>query len=173
MRFKDLKEGDKIYYLLCSTTKYYFEVVSGDTTYNNGVSTYTITTYETLSSPPSYVSISGTVSNMPASNEAIVIAYIKDKDSTGTSGSSGVISTVVDDTGKWILSIADSRSSDGSEYYEYTSSDVMYFNVLSTISDFDLQYLSMNGITSTDITITIPASSTSSSVGKLNNYGVI
>lgn len=25
MRFKDLKEGDKIYYLLCSTTKYYFE----------------------------------------------------------------------------------------------------------------------------------------------------
>lgn len=25
MTFKDLKEGDKIYYLLCSTTKYYFE----------------------------------------------------------------------------------------------------------------------------------------------------
>jgi len=153
--------------------KYYFEIISGTNTYDNSGKQYTATTFATLSTPPSYVSITGTTSNMPESNEGIIIAYIKDIDGTGTSGQAGLISTVMDESGKWILSIADSRSADGSEYFEYTSSDSMYFDILSTISSFTPVSVSMNGITSKDIGIAISDSEATTTVSKLSNYGVI
>jgi hypothetical protein len=155
------------------SVKYYFEVVSGSKTYDNSGKKYTATTFATLSTPPSYVSITGTVSNLPESKEGVVLAYIKDLDSTGSSGQSGVISTLTDENGKWILSVADSRTSDGSGYFEYTSSDNMYFDILSTIPSFTPITVPMNGITSKDISIKIDDSKTTSTVGKLSNYGVI
>jgi len=154
-------------------TKYYFEVVSGSNKYDNSGNKYTATTFATLSTPPSYVSITGTISNVPESGEGVVVAYIKDLDSTGTSGQSGPISTIMDESGKWILSIADSWSTDGTEYFEYTSSDSMYFDILSTIPSFTAISVSMNGITGSDIGITIKDSDTTNTVGKLPNYGVI
>lgn len=154
-------------------TKYYFEVISGSSKYDNSGKKYTTTTFATLSTPPSYVSITGTVSNLPESKEGIVVAYIKDIDGTGSSGQAGSISTVMDENGKWILSIADSRTSDGSAYFEYTSSDKMYFDILSTIPSFSPISVSMNGITSKDIGITIENGTTTSGVQKLSNYGVI
>lgn len=153
--------------------KYYFEVISGNNKYDNSGNKYTATTFATLSTPPSYVSITGTVSNMPESNEGIVVAYIKDMDGTGTSGQAGSISTLMDENGKWILSIADSRSSDGSVYFEYTSADSMYFDILSTIPSFTPISVSMNSITSKDIGITINKNDTTTTVQKLSNYGVI
>ncbi len=149
-------------------TKYYFEVSSGDSTYDG----FNVTTFATLSTPPSYVSITGTVDNMPGTGEGILIAYIKDGDSTGTSGDSMPISTTLDEDGKWILSIADGRSSDGSEYYEYTSSDSMYFTVISTIPSVSPVHVSMNGITSKDVEVPLEYS-TSTIVTKLSDYGVI
>lgn len=149
-------------------TKYYFTVSSGDSAYDG----FTATTFATLSTPPSYVSITGTVSNMPDTGEGVLIAYIKDGDSTGTTGDSIPTSTVLDEDGKWILSIADSRSSDGSEYYEYTSSDTMYFSVMSTIPTVSPIGVSMNGITSKDVDVPLEYS-TSTTVTKLSDYGVI
>jgi hypothetical protein len=144
-------------------TKYYFEVYSGDSIYEG----FNVTTFATLSTPPSYVSITGTVSNMPYTGEGILIAYIKDGDSTGTSSDSMPISTTLDEDGKWILSIAD-----GSEYYEYTSSDSMYFTVMSTIPSVPPTHVSMNGITSKDVEVSLEYS-TSKIVTKLSDYGVI
>ncbi len=149
-------------------TKYYFTVSSGDDMYEG----FDATTFATLSTPPSYVSITGAVGNMPETGEGVLIAYIKDGDSTGTTGDSMPISTVVDEDGKWILSIADSRSSDGSEYYEYTSSDTMYFSVVSTIPVVSPVSVSMNGITSKDVDVPLEYS-TSTTVTKLSDYGVI
>ena len=149
-------------------TKYYFTVSSGGNSYDG----FNTTTFATLSTPPSYVSITGKVSNMPNTGEGVLVAYMKDGDSTGTSGDSMPISTVLDDDGKWILSIADSRSSDGSEYYEYTSSDTMYLSVLSTIPTASPVSVSMNGITSKDVGVSLEYS-TSTTVSKLSDYGVI
>ena len=153
--------------------KYYFEVVSGSNKYDNSGKKYTATTFATLSTPPSYVSITGTVSNLPESKEGVVVAYIKDMDSTGSSGQAGAISTLMDDNGKWILSVADSRTSDGNAYFEYTSSDNMYFDIFSTIPSFTPISVLMNGITSKDISIVINESGSTSTVQKLSSYGVI
>jgi len=154
-------------------TKYYFEVVSGENKFDNIGKKYSATTFATLSTPPSYVSITGTTTNIPESKEGIVIAYIKDMDGTGTADQAGSISTLMDENGKWILSIADSRSSDGSVYFEYTSADSMYFDILSTIPSFTPVSVSMNGITGKDISITISDSEGTTTVEKLSNYGVI
>lgn len=154
-------------------TKYYFEVVSGTNKFDNSGKKYSISTFATLSTPPSYVSITGTVSNMPESEEGIIFGYIKDMDGTGTTGQAGIISAILDENGKWILSIADSRSSDGSVYFEYTSADSMYFDILSTIPSFTPVAVSMNGITGKDIGISISSSETTTTIPKLSNYGVI
>lgn len=154
-------------------TKYYFEVISGTNKFDNSGKKYSVSTFATLSTPPSYVSITGTVSNMPESEEGIIFGYIKDMDGTGTTGQAGIISAILDENGKWILSIADSRSSDGSVYFEYTSADSMYFDILSTIPSFTPVAVSMNGITSEDIGIAISPSETTTTIPKLSNYGVI
>jgi hypothetical protein len=155
------------------STKYYFKVVSGSNTYTNDGNYYSVTTFSTLSSTPTYVSITGVVSNLPSSKEGIVVAYIKDADGTGSSGSSSPISALVDEDGKWLLSIANSRKADGSAYFEYTSSDSMYFNVASTTISPSTLTVSMNGITGKSITITLPSSTTTNAATKLTNYGVI
>lgn len=153
-------------------TKYYFNVFSGDDIYNNNENSYNATTFATLSSAPAYVSISGVVQNLPSSREAIVIAYLKDSDGAGSSGSSEVLSTMVDDNGKWILSIADSRTIDGSGYFEYTNADKIYFKIISTAETQDVVSKSLDGITSNDIELSI-VDTTSLNVNKLSSYGVI
>lgn len=155
------------------STKYYFKVVSGSNVYTNSGSYYTVTTFPTLSTPPTYVSVSGIVSNLPSSEEGVVVAYIKDMDNTGSSGTSIPISAVFDEDGKWIISIADSRTSDGTSYFEYTSSDNMYFDVISTTGKPSTISISMNGITGKTISLTLPNSDISSNINKLSDYGVI
>jgi hypothetical protein len=155
------------------STKYFFKVISGSTTYTNNGNYYTVTTFPTLSTPPTYVSVSGVVSNIPTSKEGIVIAYIKDMDNTGSSGTSIPISAVFDEDGKWIMSIADSRTSDGTAYFEYTSLDKMYFDVVSTTVKPETVSISMDGITSKTVSLTLSDTSTTSSVERLSDYGVI
>jgi hypothetical protein len=157
-------------------TTYYFEVVSGDDTYDNDGSKYSVETYSTLSSPPPFQSVTGVIDGMPDHNEAVVVAYIKDGDDSGSQGESNKVSTLVDENGKWILSIADSRVEDGSSYFEYTSGDSMYIDILSTVST-DTTTESMSGVTEGDIEISLGAGS-SSSVGYtrvelLGNYGIL
>ncbi len=157
-------------------TEYYFEIVSGDSKYNNSGKKYSLKTFATLSSPPPFESVTGQVSSLPDHKEAIVIAQIQDKDSTGTTGNSLPISTIIDENGKWILSIADSRSSDGSKYFEYTSEDILSLEIYTTV-ETEIVSEKINGISDRDISISMSDISTSSTsytnVALLDNYGIL
>lgn len=148
-------------------TKYYFKVKSGGVEYSN---TFDITTYATLSSPPPFESVTGAIKNIPTTGELVVVAYITDKDSSGTTGSSNKISVLADDSGKWILSIADTRNTNGSSYFEYTSADEITFSLVSSVNSANL----VKTISSAkDADVEISAGSGSGSVDILDNYGVI
>lgn len=158
-------------------TEYYFEVKSGGNTYDSSGNKYSVKTFPTLSSPPPFESVTGVVEGMPEHNEAILTAYIVDEDDSGSSGESLKLATLADENGKWILSIADSRVSDGSTYFEYTSGDSLYVDIVSTIS-FDTQKESMEGISDRDVEISLGASADDSGISYtrvelLANYGIL
>jgi len=157
------------------STTYYYEVVSGSNTYDNNGAKYSLKTYATLSSPPAYESVTGAVSNLPEHGELIVLAYIKDTDSTGSAGNSTKMATMVDENGKWILSIGDSRTSDGSAYYEYTSSDTFQMDFVTTFVAKS-STANMEGISSKDISVALESTSSTSKTEKveaLKNYGIL
>lgn len=110
-------------------TTYYFEIHSGEEIYDNNGQMYTVTTFETLSSPPLFETRSGEIQNASTPGDWIVVAKIVDDDEAGTSGSSKYVSTIPDDNGNWILTVGDIRSEDGSAYFSYSNSDIlsMYF----------------------------------------------
>jgi len=149
-------------------TKYYFKVKSGGVEYNN---TFDITTYATLSSPPPFESVTGAVKNIPSTGELVIVGYITDKDGSGTTGSSNKISALADDNGKWILSIADTRNTSGSSYFEHTSADQITFSLVSTVNSGSLIKTVANA-KDADVEITA-GSGSSGSVDTLDNYGVI
>lgn len=156
-------------------TTYYYEVVSGSNTYDNNGAKYTLKTFATLNSPPPFESITGQISNLPEHGEVVVLAYIQDVDSSGSSGDSTKMATLIDDNGKWILSIGDSRIQNGSAYYEYTSGDSMKINLVTTF-DTSLTTERMEGITERDVDIALAessGSSSSTSVSALDNYGIL
>lgn len=156
-------------------TTYYFEVVSGDETYNNQEQKFSANTFATLSSPPPFDSVSGIITDMPDHGEVILTAYIEDKDESGSTGKSLKMSTLVDENGKWILSIADSRTSDGAEYFEYTNGDSFNIDLLSTVSS-STHTESIEGIKDKDVEVELGTGQTavgSGSVILLDNYGVL
>lgn len=149
-------------------TKYYFKVKSGGAEYSN---IFDVTTYATLSSPPPFESITGEVKNIPSTEELVVVGYITDKDGSGTTGSSNKISVLADDNGKWILSIADTRNTSGSSYFEYTSADEITFSLVSTVNSGSL-IKTISSAKNTDVEITAGSGSTGN-VDILDNYGVL
>jgi hypothetical protein len=158
--------------LLETETDYYFKVISGTDEYDNNGNYYSVTTFATLDSPPAYESITGNVEN--ADGEVVVIAYFEDKDGLGSTGSSMKMSTLTDENGKWIMSIADSRNEDGSEYYEYTDDDSMTFDVLS-IYDFDSVDIDVVEFEN-DIDLTLDENTSLlpySKIDKLASYGLV
>lgn len=156
-------------------TTYYYEVVSGSNTYDNNGAKYSLKTYATLSSPPPFESVTGAVTNLPEHGEVIVLAYIKDVDGSGSTGNSNRLATVVDENGKWILSIGDSRTADGSTYYEYTSGDTFQMELVTTYTAKN-ETENMEGISSRDIDIALTSTSTTpttTKVEQLSNYGIL
>ena len=105
---------------LDSGTTYYFEVVSGGVTYNNGGAPFEVTTGATIGGTPLLPEIvSGQVfksdGTTPAEG-AIVYAQI------GTS-SSQVLSILADAGGNWGLNIGPVRTEDFQYYYAHSDSD--------------------------------------------------
>ncbi len=149
-------------------TKYYFKVKSGGAQYSN---TFDVTTYATLSSPPPFESVTGAVKNIPTTGELVVVGYIKDKDGSGTTGSSNKISVLADDNGKWILSIADTRNTSGSSYFEYTSADEITFSLVSTVNSGSL-IKTISSAKDADVEITAGSGGTGE-VDILDDYGVV
>ncbi len=155
-------------------TEYFFEINSGNEVYDNGGSKYRVTTFPTLSSPPPFDSIRGDVEGIPEHKEAVVVAHLQDEDNTGSQGKSSKIASSVDENGRWILSIADSRTEDGLSYFEYTSGDSLYIEVLTTFSTTVLQE-EVEGIGERDIEIILEASEGVgyTEVNLLDNYGIL
>jgi hypothetical protein len=117
---------------LQAATDYFFEVISGTNTYNNDGNKYIVKTFPRLTSSPSFDTASGVVDGMPEHKEGVIVSYIKDEDGLGSQGQSNKISTLIDENGKWVLSIMNSRVSDGSSYFEYTPEDSLYLSVVTT-----------------------------------------
>ncbi len=112
---------------------------------------------------------------MPSHKEAILVASIDDDDETGTADTSLNISSVISESGTFTLTISNSRSSDGSAYYEYTSGDSMNMNILTTF-DSDTYTQSMANIEE-DIVIDLKDISdyteTTENVKQLSDYGIL
>ncbi|HEY40239.1 MAG TPA: hypothetical protein G4O18_00065, partial [Dehalococcoidia bacterium] len=101
---------------LTAETTYYYEVVSGGTTYNNGGSPYQITTGPSLSftMPEMINGTTNKTGGTTAAEGAIVYAQI---------GTSQVLSSLVDSSGTWGLNIAPIRTADFQSYYTHADTD--------------------------------------------------
>jgi hypothetical protein len=159
---------------LLPQTKYFFEVVSGNDTYDNNGCKYTVTTSPTLSSPPPFDSASGDIEGLPDHGEAVIVAYVEDKDGVGTEGKSSEMATIVDENARWILSIADVRSSDGTSYFEYTSGDILKLDVVTTFPT-EPHEEGIQGVGERDVKIVVTESQAPAKgkVSLLDNYGVL
>lgn len=155
-------------------TKYYFEIISGDDTYNNNERKYPVTTLNTIDSAPPFVSVTGKFTNMPEHGEAVVIGSIKDGDEIGTLGESYEVSSLADDSGGWVLSIGDMRSNSKGSYFEYTSGDKLIIKPYTTFGTSN-HGESMDGIDKRDIKIaleSLPSTESTKSISQLSNYGI-
>jgi hypothetical protein len=156
------------------STEYFIEIHSGDSVYDNDGQKYSVTTLETLTSPPPFDSVSGNVEGVPEHGEGVLVAYIQDEDDAGSQGRSDPVATAVDENGRWILSIADSRTEDGSSYFNYTSEDTLHLNVITTFSTQTHEEV-MGGVEDRDIEITLEATEGGGQtyVDLLEDYGVL
>lgn len=159
---------------LLPETEYFFEVNSGNEIYDNAGSKYRVTTFPTLASPPPFDSAQGEVEGIPEHGEAVLIAQINDEDGLGSAGESSKIVGSIDENGRWILSIGDARTEDGLSYFEYTSGDTLYIDVLTTFST-SISQERMEGITDRDIEIVLEGSEDVgyTKVDLLDNYGIL
>ena len=101
---------------LSAGTTYYYEVVSGGVTYDNGGDPYEVTTGPSLTFQMPEM-ISGTVDKaggVIAAEGTIVYAQI---------GTSQVLSALVDSNGTWGLNIAAVRAADYQSYYSHADGD--------------------------------------------------
>lgn len=108
---------------LVPETTYYYEIVSGSQTYDDGGLPYQITLPATEDSPPEFFSIFGEVTGTGAS-DAIVIARI-----IGTSGTSSYASSSVEDSGTWTLSLGGIRTQNYEDYFQFTDEDTIELTV--------------------------------------------
>ncbi len=154
-------------------TEYFFEISSGDDVYDDDGSPYSITTFESLSSPPPLDSISGYITGMSSFEDVVVLLTIINKDSEGTSGDSNIVGEVTDSSGNWIANIGDVRNSDGSVYYEYSDDDELEVELV-VYGESDIETYVMSGISTADIVSEViePVSDLSGDVALLDNYGI-
>jgi len=109
---------------LVSETVYYYDIVSGEVTYDNGGSHYSVSTGPTLALPASdtiYGKVYKSDGSTPAEG-AIVYVTVTDNNGAGSSGNSQVLSGLVDSDGWWNVNIGPIRTGDLSSYYAYSAS---------------------------------------------------
>ncbi|UCC64994.1 MAG: fibronectin type III domain-containing protein, partial [Anaerolineae bacterium] len=109
---------------LTPNTTYYFDVVSGSTTDDNGGAHYSLTTGPTLGLPGSdtiYGQVFKNDGTTPAEG-TIVYVTLRDADGGGSSGEAAPLSALVDDTGYWTTNLGNARLADLSAYFTYSPS---------------------------------------------------
>lgn len=160
-------------------TTYYYEVKSGNSTYDNGGSKYTLKTVETPSSPPAFEAVKGTVNNMSTGSEGILFATIEDKDGTGSKGKSLEVSSLISENNIFSLTISNAVNSNGAGFFEYTSGDNITFDIMSTVRSKSLS-IDIAETQESDVSVDfsklrdIHQSANMSTVAKrLTNYGIL
>lgn len=158
-------------------TKYYFEVVSGENTYDNDGSKYQVSTVA-LIDLPSFKTIGVSMSNIPSHGEVAVIAHIEDKDGVGSSDSSKDISCIVGEgEDQCDLLISNSRVAAGTSFYEYTDEDLLVIEPYTT-SEMEEHSTKLAGLEGSGVDIALKevksetTSVTTTKVSALSNYGL-
>ena len=106
---------------LMPETTYYFDVVSGATTDDNGGAHYSVSTGPTLSLP-AVDTIYGQVFQANGSTPAEgTIVYIELRDADGSDSSAGLLSTLVDADGWWYANLAEARTEHPDAYFVYSA----------------------------------------------------
>ncbi|HQG58058.1 MAG TPA: fibronectin type III domain-containing protein [Candidatus Dojkabacteria bacterium] len=158
---------------LTPETKYYYEVHSGSDTYKNNTVPYELTTFAIPDNPPPYKTVTGKVTNIDEPTDLIVTAFITDKDSTGTTGTSTKISTIPDSNGSWIMSVGDVRTQTGEDYFAFTDNDDLSVGVTG-MAKADLVVEKTKQLD--DLLVTVPIKetiqTTTSKLAALSNYGI-
>ena len=117
---------------LSPNTTYYFDLISGGTTDNNGGSHYTVTTGASLSLPASdtiYGQVFKADGTTPAQG-AIVKITVGNNDNSGSSENAAPLSALVDTNGFWNTNLGNARLSDQSAFFSYSvSGDQVAFEV--------------------------------------------
>lgn len=119
--YSHLVESDR----LEAETTYYFEIYSGEDVYDSDGEKYSFTTYPYLDNPPPLETREFSLLNTSDPTDWVVIFQIIDSDEEGTYGESGYVAIIPDENGSDVISIADARSDDGLEYYEFSEEDVL------------------------------------------------
>jgi len=141
---------------LIPETTYYYTLKSGTTEYANSGIPYQITLPATEDSPPEFYSLFGEVSGTGAS-DSVVYGKI-----TTSSGSSSYVSSAVDDSGTWTLSIGGIRSQNYAGYFSYTDADSLVLNVRAQGNEESETY-SLGDVRDDVISLSIDAIATSAS----------
>lgn len=94
---------------LKQTKKYYFEIVSGNKTYNNDGQPYNVILGPTLGSQGEAKIVSGKILNPDNSNAADVIVYLNSANFTP-------VSTITDKDGRWAIFLNKTRTTDLNSY---------------------------------------------------------
>jgi hypothetical protein len=119
--YSHLVESDR----LEAETTYYFEIYSGGDVYDSDGDKYSFTTFPYLDDPPPYETREVSLLNASNPTDWVLIFQLVDSDEKGTYGESGYLASIPDENGSDVISIADARSDDGLEYYEFLEEDVL------------------------------------------------
>lgn len=106
-------------------TTYYYVIVAGGELITNGEEPFKIDTFATLSTPPPFKTVEGSVDGAEDVEDVVVLLQLSDQDEEGSSGNSTYSASVLDVNGGWIASIGDLRTTDGEEYYVSNGSDLI------------------------------------------------
>ena len=149
-------------------TKYFFKVFSGEDGYET---VYDVTTFATMSSPPEFETIAGSVDTMDYES-SVVIATFTDEDEIGSSGTSYPLSTLIDSEGSWILTIGGARDQDG-QYFDKSSSDIVNFESVYLGSDTKLD-TTIGDATTNEVELTVEESMIQFiKISLLSDYGIL
>ena len=106
-------------------TTYYFDVISGATTDDNGGAHYNVITGPTLELPGSdtiYGQAFQEDGTTPAEG-TIVYITLRDADGSGSPGEAATLSALVDSSGYWYTNLGNARTADLGDYFDYTDGD--------------------------------------------------
>ena len=109
---------------LNSVTTYYYDIISGGVTYDNGGAHFTVTTGASLSPAIGSDIVYGMVflnDGTTLAQNAIVYINLQDNNNQGTSGYSQTRSSIVGSTGYWSLELKNVRDQALDAYFVYSA----------------------------------------------------